>query len=53
MAKQKRNEIMEQETKQKKLQKSSSAAYILEQGSTMLKSEREKLQFLKNQQLTE
>ena len=33
--------------------KSSSAAYILEQGSTMLKEEREKLKYLKNQQISE
>ena len=33
--------------------KSTSAAYILEQGSTMLKEEREKLKYLKNQQISE
>ena len=48
-----RREIIEEKKKSKKMQKSTSAAYILEQGSTMLKGEREKLQYLKNQQITE
>ena len=49
----KRKEIIEEKKKTKKLQKSTSAAYVLEQGSTMLKEEREKLRYLKNQQITE
>ena len=37
----KRREIIEDNKKSKKIQKSSSAAYVLEQGSTMLREERE------------
>ena len=49
----KRKEIIETKKNTKKIQKSSSEAYILEQGSTMLKEEREKLQNMKNQQIAE
>ena len=46
-AQKKRKQIMEHKKNNKKLLKSTSAAYILEQGSTMLKEEREKLKYLK------
>ena len=49
----KRREIIEDNKKSKKIQKSSSAAYVLEQGSTMLREEKEKLKHLRNQQITE
>ena len=52
-AQKKRQQIINLKKSSKKLQKSSSAAYILEQGSTMLKEEREKLKYLKNQQISE
>ena len=52
-AQKKRREIIDLKKSSKKLYKSSSAAYILEQGSTMLKEEREKLKYLKNQQICE
>ena len=52
-AQKKRKQIMENKKNNKKLLKSTSAAYILEQGSTMLKEEREKLKYLKNQQISE
>ena len=52
-AQKKRREIIDLKKSSKKLYKSSSAAYILEQGSTMLKEEREKLKYLKNQQISE
>ena len=48
----KRKELIRIQKKYKLLYKSSSAAYIMEQGSLMLKEEREKLKFLKNQQIT-
>lgn len=49
----KRKELIELESKNKKLLKSTSANYILEQGSTMLNNERQKLELLKNQQICE
>lgn len=49
----KRRELIEFENKNKKMIKSSSANYILEQGSTMLNNERQKLELLKNQQISE
>ena len=52
-AKLKRKEIIKEKQNTKKVQKSTSAEYILEQGSTMLKGEREKLQNMKNQQIAE
>ena len=48
-----RKQIIENKKSSKKLLKSTSAAYILEQGSTMLKEERDKLNYLKNQQISE
>ena len=48
-----REEIIRERNKSKKMIKSSSVSYILEQGSTLLNNEREKLRLLKNQQMTE
>ena len=52
-AQKQRKKIIENKRSNKKLAKSTSAAYILEQGSTMLKEERDKLKYLKNQQISE
>ena len=41
----KRREIIDAQKDPKKLQKSSSAGYIMDQGSTMLREEREKLKY--------